>query len=59
MRPLRALAAVLAAFFGVRRSRAANVDRQLRFADLIAAAIILVALFVGGLLLLVSWLTAP
>ena len=54
IRPLRALVAVLAAFFGVRKGDAANLDRKLCFADIVTAAIVLVALLIALLLLLVK-----
>ena len=58
MKAPRAVSVVLSAFFGVRRGSAAQQDRQLRFADIVAAAIIVLALLIGSLLLLVNWLTA-
>lgn len=56
-RPWQALRAVFAAFVGIRHSDAANVDRELGFADIVTAAIVLLALLVGLLLGLVWLLT--
>ncbi|MFC3627509.1 DUF2970 domain-containing protein [Vogesella amnigena] len=56
-RPWQALRAVLSAFVGIRQGRAARQDRKLTFADVVTAAIVLVAILIGLLLLLVQLIT--
>lgn len=56
---LQALKAVLWAFFGIRRSEGQKLDlAQVKLPQLILAALLLTALFVGGLILLVQHITS-
>ncbi|MFC3531595.1 DUF2970 domain-containing protein [Vogesella facilis] len=55
--PLQALRAVLSAFVGIRKGHSARQDRKLSFADVVTAAIVLVAILIGLLLLLVRLVT--
>ena len=55
--PLQALLAALAAFVGIRKGQSARQDRKLSFADVVTAAIVLVAMLIGLLLLLVQLVT--
>ncbi|MDF0604134.1 DUF2970 domain-containing protein [Neisseriaceae bacterium TC5R-5] len=50
--------AILAAFFGVRKKVAARKDAKVSPIQLIITALFLAAVLIGGLLLLVSWVTA-
>ncbi len=53
----RAIAAVLSAFVGIRKSRAAARDVQLAPWQIGLGIVILLACFITGLLLLVAWVT--
>lgn len=58
MKWLAGISAVLSAFLGIRKGRAARHDVKLQFWQIIVAALLLVACLIGGLLLLVSLVTA-
>ncbi|MBV8045805.1 MAG: DUF2970 domain-containing protein [Paludibacterium sp.] len=54
----RALGAVLSAFAGIRKGRAAARDVRLTWWQVGLAVLLALACLIGGLLLLVSWVTA-
>lgn len=55
---LQAIKAVLWAFFGIRRSAGQKLDlAQVKLPQLIVVALLLTALFVGGLIVLVRHIT--
>lgn len=51
---LRAIAAVLSGFIGIRKRRAATQDQQLSAAHIIIAGVLLLAALVGALLFVVK-----
>ncbi|EEG10104.1 DUF2970 domain-containing protein [Pseudogulbenkiania ferrooxidans] len=57
MKWLAGVSAVLSAFLGIRKGKAARQDVKLRFWQIAVAALLLLACFIGGLLLLVSLVT--
>ncbi|TDR80593.1 DUF2970 domain-containing protein [Paludibacterium purpuratum] len=54
----RALGAVLSAFAGIRKGRAAAHDIRLHWWQVGLAVLLALAGLIGGLLLLVSWVTS-
>ena len=57
MKWLAGVSAVLSAFLGIRKGQAARDDVRLRWWQIVVAALLLLACFIGGLLLLVSLVT--
>lgn len=58
MKWLAGVSAVLSAFLGIRKGQAARQDAKLHIWQIVVAALLLLACFIGGLLLLVSLITA-